>query len=203
MPEWLKYTGLDTFDDSPRKFQSMLSAMGDGERVQLAQSLRMLPAIRKGDFGNYGLPSLEAVRPGELPETFNEVPQEVVLTAIKMERIPAELISSERIIRELTWVSSSLITYWFKSSDVYYHDLVCWVASKFDVSKDEISGLPTFKLERRILGKSLSVFGRSSLRPSGRIFCGKSRARPGKSFRTLPQWGLCPARKLWIHWEPM
>lgn len=151
MPEWLKYTGLDTFDDSPRKFRSMLSAMGDGERVQLAQSLRMLPAIRKGDFGNYGLPSLEAVRPEELPETFNEVPQEVVLSAIKMKRIPAELISSERIIRELIWVSSSLITYWFKSSDVYYHDLVCWVASKFDVSKDEISGLPTFRLERRIL----------------------------------------------------
>lgn len=151
IPEWVNFTGMETIDDSPSGFRKMLTTMGDVDRAILAQSLRMLPSIERGDFGKYGLRRFETYADNERPRSFNEVEPQVVVAAVAAKRIPADLISADSIIRQFIWVSSSIFTYWFKPRDVNYHSVVQWAARKFKVSAKDCNNLSTFRLERRIL----------------------------------------------------
>ncbi|RMG03068.1 MAG: hypothetical protein D6741_02790 [Planctomycetota bacterium] len=128
----------------------MLKGMSDGERVSLAQSLQMLPEIPARDFASFGLLPYRQYPQGQRPKTYNDVPVEIVLNAIKAGAVDRDLISPRAIRNQFLWVSSSIFTYPAKSG-VYYHDLVKWVAGKYGVPDEDIRSLCTFDLERKIL----------------------------------------------------
>ncbi|NMC20842.1 MAG: hypothetical protein GYA33_10530, partial [Thermogutta sp.] len=147
---WLAFAGRHAWNNSPEEFDRMLEAMGSAERVSLAQSLRMLPDIPKGDFGRFGLLPYKAYPSAQTPKTYNDVPADVVLKALDAEAIDGELIAPESIRNQFLWVSSSVFTYPTKYG-VYYHDILKWVARKYGVADKDIKSLATFDLERKIL----------------------------------------------------
>jgi hypothetical protein len=162
-PPWINYTGLHTKDESDYNFSKMLETMSEKERIQLAIALRMFPHLKKSDFGNYGLKKYEEYadrkedaspeRPLR-PRTFNEVGPDVIREAFEKNRLSRDdYISSLALKKQLLWVSSSTITYPFKSNRVDYHSLVQWVAGKKGVPEEQLQALPTFELEKKIVEK--------------------------------------------------
>lgn len=149
-PAWLAFAGRHTWNNSPEEFDRMLESMGPLERVSLAQSLRMFPDIAKGHFGMFGLKPYQDYPSDQRPKTYNDVPADIALKAIKAVAIDGQLISPKSIRNQFLWVSSSVFTYPVKYG-VYYHDIVKWVAKKYGVTDEDIQALPTFDLERKIL----------------------------------------------------
>ena len=158
---WLKYTGLQTVDDSDYNFTKMLETMSDDERIQLAVAFRMFPKLKTKDFGQYGLQAYENYADSKedasdkrplRPKTFNDVPHSVIQKAISAGRLSAEdYIAPLALKKELIWVSSHSVIFPFKRNTVDYHSLVQWVARKKGVPKELVQALPTFELEKKIV----------------------------------------------------
>jgi len=160
---WLKYTDLHTKDESDYNFTKMLETMSEEERIQLAIAFQMFPSLKKSDFGNYGLKKYEEYANSKeeasperplRPKTFNEVGPDVIRKAFEANRLSlADYIDPLALKKQLIWVSSSTITYPFRSNQVDYHSLVQWVARKKGVPDEQVQALPTFELERKIVDK--------------------------------------------------
>ena len=160
---WLKYTGIITWDESDYNFTKMLETMSEEERIQLAISLQMFPSLEPTDFGNFGLKKYEeyADRKEDVsperplrPKTFNEVSSEVIQKAFEAGRLSRDgYVAPVAIKRKLMWVSSHLLLYPFKSSEVDYHSLVQWVARAKGIPAEQVQALPTFALERQIVDR--------------------------------------------------
>ncbi|MCS7239356.1 MAG: hypothetical protein NZ899_13985 [Thermoguttaceae bacterium] len=153
LPEWIEFTGPETIDDDPKAFMDMLNAMGLAERVSLAQSLKMLPSINWRDYGSFGLKPYREYQDNERPTSYNDVDRQIVVRAIQAGAISPAEVSPDAIRAQLIYVSSSLLGYWWHSGKVKYHSLCTWVAEECGVPRDQIVGVSTFCLERRILGQ--------------------------------------------------
>jgi hypothetical protein len=150
-----------------RRFVQFLKDCTPAERVQLAQSLHMLPAIEKADFGRFGLPgygefaddakTASSQRPVR-PASFNEVPPEVVLDAIKSRHIDAEVTTPYKILSALTHTCfNEAIAATINRDAIDYHAIVQWVARKKGVGKTLIDSATTFDLEQAIAKQCLAA----------------------------------------------
>jgi uncharacterized protein YaaW (UPF0174 family) len=156
--------GMTTVDDKPFVLNELIDGLSQDERIQLAISLQLLPKIKTEDFGQYGLraddqyaDSNEDVTKDKplRPETFNQVPANVIKAAIKAERFSEEdYLSPVRIKNGLLWVANSKLWYPTSSSEnIDYHKIVRWVAGKKGIDSEQVDALPTFELERKIVEK--------------------------------------------------
>ena len=154
----------DSKDTNGEYLLKLITSLSSKEKIELAKSLNLFPALEKKDFEKYGLPSydnfvdnlkmvdkIKKLR----PKSFNEVLSSVVEDAILSNRIDKQLISPIKIVNQLIWYSSNTFAYPFKSSTCNYHEIVQWVASKKGVNSTAIKDFSTFKLEQEIQKKYL------------------------------------------------
>lgn len=86
----------------------------------------------------------------------NSGEREALMKSIKEDASSFEV---QDIKKELVWVSSHWVTYKFKDTEnVYYHDIVKWLAGKFDVDSNQIENSSTFYLEQLILCKIFDYY---------------------------------------------
>ena len=159
-----KYTFSETRKENPQDFNDFLYSCTPIERIQMLQALQALPKLKDEYFGKLEkLPELNyfaknkneasASKPLK-PATFNEVWPETVLDAVRKDIIKPADIWSPAIRKELVWRSYNKWTYCFRGDDaVDYHGIVQWAAEKNGISKELVSALPTFALERKIAEK--------------------------------------------------
>ncbi len=156
--------GEATVDDKPFVFNELIGGLSEDERIQLANSLRLLPKIERKDFGKFGLRRYEDYADREedvnkdkplRPATFNQVSIEVIKAAIKAGRIPADrYISPTALKNGLLWVAYSKLRYQMLCSEnINYHEIVQWVAKKKGLDRNQVAALPTFQLERKLAEK--------------------------------------------------
>jgi len=149
-----------------RRFVQFLKDCTPAERVQLAQSLDMLPGLEKTDFGQFGLPVYESFtddakvastqRPLR-PKSFNELPPKMVLAAVKARRIDSELTTPYRIISRLVHTCyNEVLGSTVDRNEIDYDGIVRWVATKKGVTQEEIAKASTDDLERLIAKKYLA-----------------------------------------------
>ena len=150
-----------------RQFVQFLKDCNPEERVQLAQSLQMLPALEQADFSRFGLPTYGAfaddaksaspARPIR-PKSFNDVPPNIVLEAAQAGRINPELTTPYKIISGLVHTYFNEVLALQADRDrIDYHAIVQWVAKKKGVDKATISAATTFDLEQAIAKQCIAT----------------------------------------------
>lgn len=154
----------DSKDTNGEYLLKLITSFSIEEKIIMAQSLKLFPALDEKDFGKYGIPGpdnfvddISKVEKNKKlrPNSFNEIPSSFVKDAISSNRIDKELISPLKIVNQFIWYSSSTFTYPFKSSKCNYHEVVQWVASKKGIHPNAIKFYSTFKLEQEIHKKNL------------------------------------------------
>ncbi len=149
---WLQYTSPDSIDSDDATFRTMLEKMDQFERISLAQSFQILPAIDLRDYGSFGLKPYRDYRDDERPKTYNEVPPPIVERALQAGRIDVDLVSADRLRRQFIWVSTNSFAYPFTYS-IDYDSRVVWLAKSLDISDSALRRKSTFEVERTILEK--------------------------------------------------
>ena len=159
-----KYAFSETRKEKSQDFNDFLYSCTPIERIQMLQALQELPKLKDEYFGKLEkLPELNyfaknkneasASKPLK-PATFNEVWPETVLDAVRKGIIKSADIGSAAIRKALVWRSYNKLTYYFREDDsVDYHGIVQWAAEKNGISKELVSALPTFALERKVAEK--------------------------------------------------
>ena len=159
-----KYAFSETRKENPQDFNDFLYTCTPTERIQMLQALQELPKLKDEYFGKLEkLPELNyfaknkneasASKPLK-PTTFNEVWPETVLDAVRKDIIKPADIGSAAIRKALVWRSYNKLTYYFRGDDaVDYHGIVQWAAEENGISKELVSALPTFALERKVAEK--------------------------------------------------
>ena len=153
----------DSKDTNGEYLLKLITSLSIEEKIIMAQSLKLFPALDEKDFGKYGIPTsdnfVDDIKKVEKnkklrPNSFNEIPSSFVENAISSNRIDKELISPVKIVNQFIWYSSSTFTYPFKSSKCNYHEVVQWVASQKGIHPNAIKFYSTFKLEQEIHKKN-------------------------------------------------
>lgn len=154
-----------TRKDTAADFNSFISSCTLEERILLMQALGGLDDedLKDSYFGSLkGLASLDnyakkkkdasATKPLK-PETFNDVAPETVMDAIAQGYLKTDIVSREKICKELRSKIHFSGIHWFYSIDNidYHEDVVQWVANEHDVDSNLIKTLSTFELERKIV----------------------------------------------------
>ena len=156
---------LQTRKDTATDFNNFISSCTLEERILLMQALGGLDDedLEDSYFGSLkGLDPLSsyakkkkdasATKPLK-PETFNDVAPETVIDAIAKDYLKTDIVSREKICKELRGkIHFSGIHLFYSSDNIDYHeDVVQWVAGKHDIEKTQIKTLSTFELERKIV----------------------------------------------------
>lgn len=121
------YTFSESRKDTPADFNSFLADCTVSERIQLMQSLQALP------------------------DEYNTMKPEEVLSAVNSGKVSAEKVSPSEIRKAIVWRAYNKITYPFRNDkEIDYHGILQWAAKKSDVTGRRIDEFSTYKLEREV-----------------------------------------------------
>ena len=167
--ELLAYTLSTTNVERKTEFDEFLDRCSSEERIALLQALRAFDVKIEdklfgkvkglkglGNYTNSQKRAYEMRDKGVLlrPKTFNEVPPETVLDAVRKGYVTLDY-SQNAIRKELLWRRYHKTIWWaYRKGKINYHyDILRWVAEKKGVSKELINKHSTFDLERTVAKK--------------------------------------------------
>ena len=159
------YSVHATRRDSPDDFNAFLNRCSLEERVSLMQALMgfenehlsrhhfgLLSGLK--DWTDYASRKKDATPERPIrPKTFNDVPPETVVDAIRRGILPESCVSPAAIRKELQWTCCSKLRFHaLNHRKVNYHkEALQWVCEKRGIPKSPVRNLSTYELERKFV----------------------------------------------------